>query len=64
MALLAETPQKLQSDSLKNYCDMSGLRVNTEKTKVMVFKKIGSLKVLVMVVVLVVFTLDHGSKPH
>jgi hypothetical protein len=39
--LFAHTPQALQSmlNDLQNYCDAWGLKVNTKKTKVMIFEK-------------------------
>ena len=45
MALMAESPEQLQSslDDLKLYCDRWGLTVNSDKTKVMVFRKCGRI---------------------
>ena len=45
MVLLSESPSDLQHslDNLKVYCDKWGLSVNTEKTKIMVFRKGGRL---------------------
>ena len=45
MAILGKSPLELQShlDLLHNYCDTWGLKVNTDKTKVMVFRKRGHL---------------------
>ena len=41
MVILAETPEDLQKslNSLYEYCNKWSLEVNTEKTKVMVFRK-------------------------
>jgi len=45
MAILAETPEDLQAslNSLHEYCCKWDLQVNTDKTKVMVFRKRGQL---------------------
>lgn len=39
--LFAHTPHALQSmlDDIQNYCDTWGLKVNTKKTKTMIFEK-------------------------
>ena len=42
MAIFAKTPEESQ-DHL-SYCNSSGLHVNTNKTKVMVFRKRGGVK--------------------
>jgi len=41
MATFAKTPEELQDhlNNLRSYCNSSGLHVNTNKTKVMVFRK-------------------------
>jgi len=41
MAIFAKTPEELQDhlNNLRSYCNSSGLHVNTNKTKVMVFRK-------------------------
>lgn len=41
LALLADSPEKLQCglDSLEKYCDLWGLNVNIQKTKITVFEK-------------------------
>ena len=41
-----KSPQELQNNlnSLKSYCDTWGLKVNTTKTKIMVFRKRGGLR--------------------
>ena len=46
MVILAKSPEELQShlNLLYEYCQSWGLKVNTEKTKIMVFRKGGNLK--------------------
>ncbi len=46
MAILSETPADLQHslDRLHDYCDTWGLEVNTNKTKIVVFRKRGGLR--------------------
>ena len=46
MVILAKSPEELQShlNLLYEYCQSWGLKVNTEKTKIMVFRKGGKLK--------------------
>ena len=46
MAIFAKTPEELQDhlNNLLSYCNSSGLHVNTNKTKVMVFRKRGGVK--------------------
>jgi hypothetical protein len=41
MAILGESPEDLQRnlDLLSEYCKLLGIEVNTEKTKVIIFKK-------------------------
>lgn len=45
MAIIAKSPEELQSqlDLLSQYCNMWGLKVGTQKTQVMVFRKHGRL---------------------
>ena len=45
-AILRETPEGLQAtlDTLCEYCNKWGLKMNTTKTKVMVFRKRGRLR--------------------
>ena len=45
-AILSETPEGLQAtlDKLYEYCNKWGLKLNTTKTKVMVFRKRGRLR--------------------
>ena len=47
MVLMSENIDDMQRslDNLKTYCDKWGISVNTEKTKVMVFRKRGALRV-------------------
>ena len=46
MAILGNSPEDLQKslDLLKSYCDLWGLEVNIDKTKVMVFRKRGLIR--------------------
>ena len=46
MANFAKTPDELQDhlNNILSYCNSSGLHVNTNKTKVMVFRKRGGVK--------------------
>ena len=46
MAIFAKTPEELQDhlNDLLYYCNSCGLHVNTNKTKVMVFRKRGGVK--------------------
>ena len=43
MVIIGKTPNELQQslDLLKSYCDTWGLEVNTDKTKIVVFRKRG-----------------------
>jgi hypothetical protein len=45
MAIIGKTPVEIQQhlDNLYTYCDTWGLKVNTSKTKIMVFRKRGGL---------------------
>ena len=45
MVIIGKTPNELQQslDLLKSYCDTWGLEVNTDKTKIVVFRKRGQV---------------------
>ena len=46
MAIIGSSPEDLQTnlDSLESYCDRWGLEVNTEKSKIVVFRRGGKIK--------------------